>query len=145
MVIDHRLYTLQVGAVASFMELFEKEGLEPQVRILGNFMGLFRTEIGNVNQILMMFAYADAVDRQRRRDQLYKDPAFKAFLVKARPLIRDQEVRLLVPSRCNPSFGPPASDSQAVRRSQSRSTVARVAFFLQSRSKATHWVSPAGS
>lgn len=102
MVIDHRAYTLQPGSVPLFMSLFEQEGLEPQVRILGKFLGLFRTEIGNINQIIMMFAYEDAADRQRRRDQLYKDPAFQAFLVKVRPLLRDQEVRLLTPSKCNP-------------------------------------------
>ena len=107
MVIDHRCYTLHIGAVATFMELFEKEGLEPQVRILGNFMGLFKTEIGNINQIIMMFGYEDAGDRQRRREQLYLDPAFQIYLIKVRPLLKEQEVRLLTPSKCNPPFGAP--------------------------------------
>jgi hypothetical protein len=107
LVIDHRAYTLHSGTVAPFMELFEKEGLEPQLRILGNFMGLYRTEIGNVNQIIMMFAYEDAGERQRRRELLYKDPAFQAYLQKVRPFLRDQEARLLVPSKCNPPIGKP--------------------------------------
>ena len=107
MVIDHRCYTLHIGAVATFMELFEKEGLEPQVRILGNFMGLFKTEIGNINQIIMMFGYEDAGDRQRRREQLYLDPVFQSYLIKVRPLLKEQEVRLLTPSKCNPPFGAP--------------------------------------
>jgi hypothetical protein len=106
MVIDHRAYTLHPGTVGTFMELFEKEGLEPQQRILGNFMGLYRTEFGNINRIIMMFAYEDAVDRQRRRERLYQDPAFQAFLVKVRPLIREQEVSMLLPSRCNPPLTP---------------------------------------
>ena len=108
MVIDFREYTLRSGTVAAFMELFEEEGLEPQLRILGRFMGLYRTEIGNINQIVMMFAYEDAGDRQRRRDLLYKDPAFQAYLQKVRPFLRDQNVRLLVPSQCNPPIGQPA-------------------------------------
>jgi hypothetical protein len=107
LVIDQRTYTLQIGAVHTFMELFEKEGLEPQVRILGNFMGLFRTEIGNINQIIMMFGYEDAGDRQRRRDRLYLDPAFQSYLMKVRPLLKEQEVRLLTPSKCNPPIGAP--------------------------------------
>jgi hypothetical protein len=111
MVIDHRTYTLHIGAVSTFMELFEKEGLEPQVRILGNFMGLFRTEIGNINQIIMMFGFEDAGDRQRRRDRLYLDPAFQSYLVKVRPLLKDQEVRLLIPSKCNPQFAHPLNMS----------------------------------
>ena len=103
MVIDFRQYTLKVGAVQAFLELFEKEGLEPQKRILGNFMGLYRTEIGaNINQIVMMFGYADAGERERRRAALYRDPAFAAYLRKARELIVAQEVRLLVAASCNP-------------------------------------------
>jgi len=102
MVIDFRAYTLKVGTVRTFLELFEKEGLEPQKRVLGNFMGLYRTEIGNVNQIIMMFGYADAGERKRRRAALYKDPAFAAYLKKARELITAQEVRLLVAAQCNP-------------------------------------------
>jgi hypothetical protein len=103
MVVDCRLYTLRVGAVQAFLELFEKEGLEPQQRILGNFMGLYRTEIGpNINQIMMLFGYADAGERERRRAALYRDPAFAAYLKKARELITAQEVRLLAPAACNP-------------------------------------------
>jgi hypothetical protein len=106
-IIDYRAYTLASGTVAQFMELFETEGLEPQVRICGNFLGLYRTEIGNINQIIMMFAYKDAVERQQRRDLLFKDPAFLSYLQKVRPLLREQEVRMLIPSRCNPPVGTP--------------------------------------
>ena len=103
MVIDFRAYTIKVGAVQTFLDLFEKEGLEPQKRVLGNFMGLYRTEIGpNINQIIMMFGYADAGERERRRAALYKDPAFDRYLKKARELITAQDVRLLVASPCNP-------------------------------------------
>lgn len=103
MVIDFRQYTLKVGATSAFLDLFEKEGLEPQKRILGNFLGLYRTEIGaNINQVIMMFGYADAGERERRRAALYKDASFAAYLKKARELIVAQEVRLLVSASCNP-------------------------------------------
>lgn len=105
MVIDYRAYTLRSGTVARFMELFETEGLEPQVRVCGGFMGLWRTEIGNINQIIMMFSYADAGERERRRAALYKDPAFQAYLAKVREFLVDQDVRLLVPSASNPEIG----------------------------------------
>jgi hypothetical protein len=105
MVVDYRAYTLKPGAWPRFFELFEKEGLEPQKRILGNFMGLFRTEFGNVNEIVMMFGYENAGERERRRALLYKDPAFAAYLPKARELIVHQEVRLLVGAPFNPSIG----------------------------------------
>jgi NIPSNAP len=107
MVIDFRAYTLKSGGVQRFMELFEREGLEPQVRICGKFLGLYRTEIGMINQIIMMFEYADAGERERRRALLYQDPAFQAYLSKVREFLVDQEVRLLVPSKCNPPVGEP--------------------------------------
>ena len=102
MVVDCRIYTIRVGMVQTFLDMFQNEGLEPQQRILGNFMGLYRTEIGDVNQIMMMFGYADAGERERRRAALYKDPAFAAYLKKARELIEKQDVRLLVAAPCNP-------------------------------------------
>ena len=102
MVVDCRIYTIRVGMVQTFLDMFQNEGLEPQRRILGNFMGLYRTEIGDVNQIMMMFGYADAGERERRRAALYKDPAFAAYLKKARELIERQDVRLLVAAPCNP-------------------------------------------
>ena len=102
MIVDFRQYTLKIGAVQTFLEMFENEGLEPQQRILGNFLGLYRTEIGDVNQIVMMFGYRDAGERERRRAALYEDPAFSAYLKKARELIVKQEVRLLVGAACNP-------------------------------------------
>ena len=102
MVIDFRQYTLKPGTVQTFLELFEKEGLEPQKRVLGNFIGLYRTEFGNINQIVMMFGFADAGERERRRAALYKDPAFAAYLQRARAFIEAQEVRLLVGAPCNP-------------------------------------------
>ena len=102
MVVDFRAYTLKPGTAATFLELFEREGLEPQQRILGNFMGLYRTEFGDINQIIMMFGYTDAGDRERRRAALYDDPAFAAYLKKAREFIVAQEVRLLKPAPCNP-------------------------------------------
>lgn len=50
----------------------------------------------------MLFGYRDAGERERRRAALYKDPAFAAYLKKARELTVKQEVRLLVAAPCNP-------------------------------------------
>lgn len=127
MVIDFRAYTLHSGMVTPFMELFEQEGLEPQIRICGKFLGLYRTELGNINQIVMMFEYADAGERERRRARLYKDPAFQAYLAKVRPMLRDQEVRLLIPSKCNPPVGEPVLPEPATAARTARAWTKRAA------------------
>ena len=107
MVIDYRAYTFKPGTVPVFMELFERVGLPIQNRILGPdcFIGIYRTEIGNVNEVIHMWRYGDAAERARKRALLFKDPEFMAYVTKAREMIVSQDVRLLVPGDCNPRIG----------------------------------------
>ena len=41
MIIDYRAYTFKPGSIPTFYKMFESEGLEPQQRILGNFLGMY--------------------------------------------------------------------------------------------------------
>jgi hypothetical protein len=82
--------------------MFEKEGLAVQQRILGNFLGMYRTEVGNTNEIIHMWGYENGLERERRRTQLAKDPEFDVYVKKARELITNQDVRILVPAPFNP-------------------------------------------
>lgn len=102
MVIDYRGYTLVPGTVDEFLDRFERDGLEVQIRILGNFLGMFRTEIGRVNEIVHMWGYDDANQRQIRRDKLFQDPGFMDYVAKQRKLILSQDVRLLKPASFSP-------------------------------------------
>lgn len=102
MVIDYRGYTLVPGTVDQFLECFEKEGLQVQLDILGNFLGIFRTEIGRVNEIIHLWGYDDANERQIRRDKLFLDPGFKVYVAKQRKLIVAQDIRLLTPADFSP-------------------------------------------
>ncbi|MFI5015350.1 MAG: NIPSNAP family protein [Hyphomicrobiales bacterium] len=106
MVVDYRAYTFRPGTVPVFMELFETVGLPIQERILGKhvFLGIYRTEIGNVNEVIHLWGYADAAERGAKRAQLYDDPEFMAYVVRARELIVSQDVRLLVASPVNPGI-----------------------------------------
>ena len=67
MIVDYRAYTFKPGTVPAFYDMFEKEGLEPQQRILGDFIGMYRTEVGNVNEVIHMWGYENALERDRRR------------------------------------------------------------------------------
>jgi hypothetical protein len=106
MVVDYRAYTLKPGTVPVFMDLFESWGLPIQNRILGPqaFLGLYRTEIGNINEVIHLWAYEDAGERGAKRALLYADPEFMAYVAKARDLIVSQDVRLLVASKANPKL-----------------------------------------
>jgi len=107
MVVDYRAYTFKPGTAALFLQLFEQVGLPIQNRILGPdcFIGIYRTEIGNVNEVIHMWRYADAAERARKRALLFQDPEFMAYVTKAREMIVSQDVRLLVPGDCNPPIG----------------------------------------
>lgn len=102
MIIDYRAYTFRPGSIPTFYEMFEKEGLEPQQRILGNFLGMYRTDVGNVNEVIHMWGYENSGEKERRREELYKDPGFADYVVRARELITGQDVRTLIPAPFNP-------------------------------------------
>lgn len=102
MFVEMRTYTLQAGRVADFLRTYETEGLEIQKRILGNLIGYFTTEIGNVNQIVHVWGYESLDDRARRRAELAADAGWKAYLPKNRPLILNMETKILVPTSFSP-------------------------------------------
>lgn len=98
MIVDFRAYTFKPGTVQTFLEMFEKEGLPIQKRILGEFLGLYRTEVGDINEVIHMFGYESLADREQRRALLFQDPDFMAYVKKAREIITAQHVRILVKS-----------------------------------------------
>jgi hypothetical protein len=75
-IVDHRTDELQPGRSREFLALYEKEGLPAQKKHLGNLVGFFTTEVGNVNEIVHIWAYEDLADRTRRRAAaMAADPA----------------------------------------------------------------------
>ena len=102
MIVEERIYTLQIGAVPKYLELYEAEGLEIQRPILGRLVGYFSTEVGPLHQIVHMWAYRDLNERQVRRARLVSDPRWQAYVEKVRPLQLSQENKLLVPAPFSP-------------------------------------------
>ena len=79
MLIDLRTYTLRVGTVRDFLAQYAREGLEVQRRHLGAPLGYYTTEVGDVNQVVHIWQYQDAGDRERRRAALEADPDWLAY------------------------------------------------------------------
>ena len=95
MIVDYRAYTFKSGSVPAFLRMFEEEGLEIQQRICGRFLGIFRTEIGNLNEVIQMWGYDNLAERERRRKLLFEDEHFLDYAARAREIIVSQEVRVL--------------------------------------------------
>lgn len=83
MLVDLRTYTMVPGRLKAFLELYEREGLPIQQKHLGNLLGYFVTETGDLNQVVHMWGYADAADREARRTAMEKDPDWIAYRKKS--------------------------------------------------------------
>jgi hypothetical protein len=101
-IVEERIYTLEVGKVPEYLRLYEAEGLAIQTRILPRMVGYFSTEVGSLNQIVHLWAYEDFEERTRKRAELQVDESWQAYVAKVRPLILRQENRILVPAPFSP-------------------------------------------
>ncbi len=57
MIVEERCYTVKPGTVHVYYQDYQPRGLEIQTRILGNLIGYFHTEIGEINQIVHLWGY----------------------------------------------------------------------------------------
>jgi hypothetical protein len=103
MLVELRTYTTHPGKLRDYLALYESEGLDIQRRILGRLVGYYRSEIGELNQVVHLWAYTDLLEREKRRASLLADPGFKAYVHKMLPLLVSQESRILAPA---PFFTP---------------------------------------
>lgn len=103
MIVEMRTYTLHPGQVANYLRLYESEGLATQSRILGRLLGYYSTEIGNVNQVVHLWAYDSFEERTKRRAALFADPTWLAYIPKVVGMIDTQESKILNPARFSPA------------------------------------------
>ena len=90
-----RTYRIRTGAVPAYLKLVEEEGIALQKRYLGQLIGYFFSEVGPLNQIVHIWAFADLADRERRRAALWADPDWQAFIPKIQALIETMENKIL--------------------------------------------------
>jgi hypothetical protein len=103
MIVDHRTYELLPGCLRDFLAVYEKEGYPVQSKHLGKPIGWYTTEVGNVNEIVHMWAYEDLADRAKRRAAMAADPAWGAYLGKVKPFLKTMNNKILVPTAWSPT------------------------------------------
>ena len=84
MIIEMRTYTVKPGELNNFIKIYNKEIRKIHTEILGNQLGFFFTEIGNLNEVVHLYAYDSFEDRQIRRLKLSKRPEFKKYISKVK-------------------------------------------------------------
>lgn len=102
MIYELRTYRMKVASVPAYLKLVEEEGIAVQKGHLGELVGYFSSEIGPLNEIVHIWAYADLVDRAERRARLVADPRWLAFLPKIQALIETMENKILLPAAFSP-------------------------------------------
>lgn len=114
MIVDHRVYTVRPGRLREYLDAFESHGLPLYTRYCGTLIGYFVAESGTLNQVIHLWGYEDAADRDKRRAALARDTQWCAFLETALPLLVSQESRLLAPTSFSPAIIPPQSPAPAL-------------------------------
>jgi hypothetical protein len=103
MLVEERTYTTHPGKWRDYLALYEAEGLAIQRRILGRMVGYYHTDIGELNQIVHLWAYEDLNERAERRARLMQDAGFRSYVARMLPLLQSQSSRILLPA---PFFEP---------------------------------------
>jgi hypothetical protein len=83
MIFDHRTYTVKPGKMKQQLEIYEKHGLQAQIRHLGEPVLYGVTETGPLNTYVHVWAYESAADRERKRTAMQADPEWQAYLAKS--------------------------------------------------------------
>ncbi|HXD41236.1 MAG TPA: NIPSNAP family protein [Ramlibacter sp.] len=78
-----RTYSIAIGAMRDFLQLYASEGLEVQTQHLGSPLGYYTSEVGELSQVVHLWRYTDMADRERRRAALESDPRWLAYRTKS--------------------------------------------------------------
>jgi len=101
MFIEIRTDRLKNGSIPAYLAAVS-EGIRIQRRHLGALVGYYSSEIGPINQIVHIWAFASLDDREARRTRLNADPAWQTFLPRIRDLIEVAETKIMKPAPFSP-------------------------------------------
>jgi len=97
MIVEERDYRLVPGGVPRYLDAWHRLGRAPQVRHLGEPLGVYAVEIGQLNTLVYLWQYTDLADRAARRAALAADADFARLRGEVRELLVDQSNRILLP------------------------------------------------
>jgi len=101
MIVELRTYTFSPLVIKSFLELYTARGHALHRRHLGHLVGYYTTEIGELGEVVQLWAFEDFADRTRRREALWKDSEWLAFCAES-PAPLAMHSRILQPTSFSP-------------------------------------------
>jgi hypothetical protein len=103
-VYEKRTYSITVGQMPEVLRLYTDE-LWPVLEGAGfgkNLVGYFISDTGQLHQLIHLWRFESDSDRRDFWKRLYANKEFMAFAAQLRPLIKTQEVQLLVSAPWGP-------------------------------------------
>ena len=95
MIVDERTYLLKTGQLNRYRDLYRQIGYPIQRRHLGEPLGVFTVEFGELDGWVHLWQYQDLADRVRRRAALGQDGGWREFQRQTGDLIVHRRNRLL--------------------------------------------------
>jgi hypothetical protein len=99
-VYELRWYRTHVGKTGEWIQHF-KEVMPTREKHMRR-VGLWQTEIAQLNEVVHMWVYRDLNERAAARAKLAQEPAWQAFLPKSAPLLAHMQAIVLYPSPHSP-------------------------------------------
>jgi hypothetical protein len=78
-IVDLRRYTLKPGLLSAYLSVYLELGLPVQRRHLGEPLGYFLSEVGELNQVVHLWGYQSHADRETRRAAMEADPDWGGY------------------------------------------------------------------
>lgn len=102
MIVEERTYHIHTGKLAELVRLYGHEGIAIQEEVLGNLLGWFTVDVGELSSVVSLWGYESHSQREERRAALQADERWRTFVAKIQPLIHTQWNRILVPAPFSP-------------------------------------------
>jgi hypothetical protein len=99
-VYELRWYRTHVGKAGEWLGLFK--GVMPVREKHSRRVGLWQTEVAQLNEVVHLWAYADLDARAAVRARVSQEPEWQAFLAKALPLLAEMRSVILIPAPASP-------------------------------------------
>jgi hypothetical protein len=98
MVFEHLTYMLIPGHFAEFRLALDNEGLPARNAVFGKPFGIYVTEIGPLNEVTLITAFADQEDYRRKQSILTNSVEWRNFENKVRAGIAARSYKLVFPA-----------------------------------------------
>ncbi len=98
MLVEERTLSLVPGALPAYWDACRAHAMPALSPLLPNLIGTFYTLVGKLHEVVSYWHFDDYRDRRRRHDAVTLDPRWQTFNEEIRPLVVNQESKLMTPA-----------------------------------------------